>query len=185
VPHKRIELALDALAALLPACPDLRLVIAGRGWWHDELVAYADRLLLPPGTVEWAGYVDEVRQHEILGTSWLSLVPSLKEGWGLAVMEAAAHGTPSIAFRDAGGVSESVRDGETGLLVESFDEFVSSVDRLLHDHELRDRLGAAAVAHAHRYGWEATVDDWETLLTGLEDAGRSAAPRLSARRTAG
>ena len=40
--------------------------------------------------------------------------PSVKEGWGLAVMEAAAQGTPTIAYRSAGGVAESVVHGETG-----------------------------------------------------------------------
>ena len=35
------------------------------------------------------------------------LLPSVKEGWGLAVMEAAAQGTPTIAYRSAGGVAES------------------------------------------------------------------------------
>ncbi len=164
VPHKRIELALDALAELLPTYPDLRLVIAGRGWWHDELVAHAGRLGLPPASIEWAGYVDEQRKHEILGASWVSLVPSIKEGWGLGVMEAAAHGTPSVAFHGAGGVAESVRHDETGILVSSPAAFVSAVDRLLRDETLRARLGRASVSHANGYGWDATVDGWEDLL---------------------
>ena len=184
VPHKRIEFALDALAELLPSHPGLRLVIAGRGWWHDELVAHADRLGLPPGSVEWAGYVDEQRKHEILGASWVSLVPSVKEGWGLGVLEAAAHGTPSVAFHEAGGVSESIRHDETGLLVASRAEFVSAVDRLLRDETLRARLGHNSVRHAHRYGWEATVDKWEGLLGGGSSPRREETG-LSARRTAG
>ena len=184
VPHKRIELALETLAALLPAHPDLRLVIAGRGWWHDELVAHAQRLALPAASVEWAGFVDEQRKHEILGASWVSLVPSLKEGWGLGVMEAAAHGTPSVAFHGAGGVTESVRDDETGLLVSSDAEFGSAVERLLRDETLRTRLGRASVTHAHGYGWEATVDRWEDLLE-RETRSRRAGAEVSERRTAG
>jgi glycosyltransferase involved in cell wall biosynthesis len=184
VPHKRIEFALDALAELLPSHPDLRLVIAGRGWWHDELVAHAERLGLPPSSVEWAGYVDEQRKHEILGASWVSLVPSLKEGWGLGVMEAAAHGTPSIAFQGAGGVAESVRDDETGLLVSSAADFVRAVDRLLRDENLRARLGRSSVMHAQGYGWDATVDRWEALLDGVPAARRDGAV-VSERRTAG
>jgi glycosyltransferase involved in cell wall biosynthesis len=184
VPHKRIELALDALAELLPSHPGLRLVIAGRGWWHDELVAHAERLGLPPSCVEWAGYVDEQRKHEILGASWVSLVPSMKEGWGLGVMEAAVHGTPSVAFQGAGGVAESVRDDETGLLVSSQADFVRAVDRLLRDETLRARLGRAAVTHAQGYGWAATVDRWEDLLNGIP-AARPDGAEVSERRTAG
>jgi glycosyltransferase involved in cell wall biosynthesis len=184
VPHKRIELALDALAELLPSHPDLRLVIAGRGWWHDELVAHAERLGLPPSSVEWAGYVDEQRKHEILGASWVSLVPSMKEGWGLGVMEAAVHGTPSVAFQGAGGVAESVRDDETGLLVSSQADFVRAVDRLLRDETLRARLGRASITHAQGYGWKATVDRWEDLLAGVP-AARHDGAEVSERRTAG
>jgi glycosyltransferase involved in cell wall biosynthesis len=128
--------------------------------------------------------VDEQRKHEILGASWVSLVPSLKEGWGLGVMEAAAHGTPSVAFHAAGGVSESIRDGETGLLVSSPADLVAAVDLLLRDEPLRARLGSASVRHAHHYGWDATVDRWEDLLDGVPAARRDGA-EVSERRTAG
>ncbi len=43
-------------------------------------------------------------------------LPSVKEGWGLVVVEAGLHQTPTVAFRAAGGVQESLQDGETGLL---------------------------------------------------------------------
>ena len=45
-------------------------------------------------------------------------MPSLKEGWGLVVVEAGVHGTPTVAFRTAGGPADSIVDGETGLLVD-------------------------------------------------------------------
>ena len=47
----------------------------------------------------------------------LAVMPSVKEGWGLSLLEAALHETPAVAFRFAGGPRDSVRDGETGLLV--------------------------------------------------------------------
>ncbi len=36
-------------------------------------------------------------------------MPSLKEGWGLVVVEAGVHGTPTVAFRGAGGPADSIR----------------------------------------------------------------------------
>ena len=48
----------------------------------------------------------------------------MKEGWGLAIIEAAAHGVPSVAFREASGTTESIIDGTTGLLVEDEADFV-------------------------------------------------------------
>ena len=55
------------------------------------------------------------RKHEILAASWVLALPSLKEGWGLVVGEAAAHRVPTLAYRSAGGTTESVSDGITGL----------------------------------------------------------------------
>ena len=45
-------------------------------------------------------------------------LPSLKEGWGLVVGEAGMHGTPTVAYRCAGGTRESIEDGVSGLLVD-------------------------------------------------------------------
>ena len=163
VPHKRIEMALRATARLRDAHPGLHLDVVGHGWWHDQLVAAA-RELDVLDSVTFTGFVDEQAKNRLLGAAWVSLVPSLKEGWGLTVMEAAVHGTPSVAFRSAGGVAESVVDGVTGLLADDEEGFVRSVDLLLADGQLRERLGRAARERAMEFTWDATVCDWEATL---------------------
>ena len=55
--------------------------------------------------------------------------PSLKEGWGLVVGEAALAGTPTVAYASAGGTRESVQDGESGLLVDDRAGFVDALRR--------------------------------------------------------
>ena len=60
------------------------------------------------------GHVSEVRKQEIYEESWLMALPSVKEGWGLVVGEAAAHGTPTVAYASAGGTRESIVDGVSG-----------------------------------------------------------------------
>ncbi len=165
VPHKRVEIALETLARLLPELPGLELVIAGRGWWEPELRAVAERLGVT-GSVRFAGYVTDEERHRLLGRSWVSLVPSLKEGWGLAVIEAAAHGTPSVAFRGAGGVAESIVCGSTGLLAVQDDgaDFAFQVRQLLLNAELRTRLGAAAVEYAAGFTWQETAERFGAVL---------------------
>src|SRR5262249_28936968 len=128
VPHKRVEYALHALAAL----PDARLIVAGRGWWEQRLREYAAALGVQDRT-DFAGYVTEELKHELLACGWVALVPSLKEGWGLTIMEAGARGTPAVAFRNAGGVRDALRDGETGLLADDLDDFVAKTRWLLTD----------------------------------------------------
>ncbi|GIF22804.1 glycosyltransferase involved in cell wall biosynthesis [Actinoplanes tereljensis] len=159
MPHKRVEHALDALAAL----PEARLVIAGRGYWEPRLREYAARLGVADRT-DFAGYVSEQRKHELLSLGWVVLVPSLKEGWGLTIMEAAAHGTPAVAFRSAGGVCDAIRDGETGLLADDPGDFVAKIRWLLTDEKTRHQMGTAARAYAESFTWAAAGERMAALV---------------------
>lgn len=179
VPHKRFDLLLRAWRRVQPVTGG-RLLVAGEGPVRPELEELAG-----PG-VELLGWIDEAEKERLLGESWLFLQPSRLEGWGLVVMEAAAHGTPTLGFW-APGTRDSVVDGETGLLVESEDELVQEWIRLAGDAELRAKLGAAARQRAEEYSWNRSVDLFEgfareaidgprafrrsTLLAGPADAG--------------
>ena len=61
------------------------------------------------------GYVDHERKTELYGRAWVNMTASQSEGWSLAVIEAAMCATPTVALA-VGGLTESVVDGETGLL---------------------------------------------------------------------
>jgi glycosyltransferase involved in cell wall biosynthesis len=163
VPHKRVEVALRTLAELRAHWPALRLTVAGQGYWEDELRAEAERLGVADA-VHFTGHVDDVTKHRLLAEAWLHLMPSVKEGWGLVVVEAAAHGTPTVAFRSAGGPRESVRHRETGLLVEDEAGFVEAVRRLLADDGLRAGMGQAARAHAASFSWAAAARAFEAEI---------------------
>ena len=173
VPHKRVEYALHALAALAAELPDLRLVVAGQGWWESRLREHAETLGVA-GRTDFAGYVSERRKHELLAAGWVALIPSLKEGWGLTIVEAGARGTPAVAFRAAGGVRDAIRDGDTGLLAEDLDDFVAKTRRLLTDDRARRRMGAAARAYASGFTWAAAGKQ----LAGLVDEVLGAGQRL-------
>jgi len=163
VPHKQVEHALEALARLLPRFPGLRLRVVGDGWWSDELQAVAARLGVVDH-VDFVGFVEEDDKHRHLSQSWVMVLPSLKEGWGLVVMEAAGYGVPTVAYRSAGGVRESIEDGTTGLLVDDLDGLVDAVAGLLADHDARHRLGAAAAARAASFGWDETARRFAEVL---------------------
>ncbi len=167
VPHKRVEIAMDAIAALVDDVPGLTLHVVGHGWWERRLRQHAERLELGPA-VTFHGFVDERTKHELLAQAWVLAMPSLKEGWGLAVVEAAQHGTPAVAFEDAGGLSDSIENGRTGLLVRSPEEFTQAVRELVTRPARRAELGTAAEAASHRYSWSATVDGVAAALGVLE-----------------
>jgi glycosyltransferase involved in cell wall biosynthesis len=159
VPHKRVELAVRAVAGLRHQLPGLQLLVAGSGWWHDEIARCA-RDCGVEDRVTMLGHVDEAAKHDLLATAWVLAVPSVKEGWGLVVAEAAGHQTPAIGFRSAGGLTESIIDGRTGVLVDDEAEFTSELGRLLVDPALRQRLGRAARHQAGRFTWEQAQQDF-------------------------
>ncbi|MGC5247179.1 glycosyltransferase family 4 protein [Gordonia sp. DT219] len=155
VPHKQVEHALTVVADLRRTGVDVALDVIGDGWWSDELRTAATERGVDEA-VTFHGHVDEVTKHEILARARVHLMPSRKEGWGLAVMEAAQHGVPTIGYRSSAGLAESIDDGQTGLLVDSIDEFTSAARKLVEDSDESRRLGEAAQAKSRHYSWSVT-----------------------------
>ena len=177
VPHKRIEHAVEVAAALQQEFPGLHLDVIGDGWWRTELEKDVARLGAA-GVVTFHGRVDEPSRDRLLAQAWVMLLPSVKEGWGLAVMEAAAHATPTIAYREAGGVTESVVDGETGRLVDDLAGLEQATRDLLRNPWTRQRLGERARERAHTFDWESTTDVVESVLlaAGAQQHGQARSP---------
>ena len=166
VPHKRVELAVDVLARVRQTLPDAELRIIGDGWWRERVEQHVTEAGMADA-VHFLGYVDEVTKHRELSRAWVALAPSAKEGWGLNVVEAASHGVPTIAQHGAGGLSESIVDGRTGILVDDVDGMVEHAVRLLDDAAAREALGARARDHAALHTWESAVVAWDALLTSV------------------
>lgn len=172
VPHKQIEDALDAVARLRPEIPDLRLDVLGGGWWAQRLVDHADRLGISDA-VTFHGHVDDATKHAVLQGSWVQLLPSRKEGWGLAVIEAAQHAVPTIGYRHSGGLSDSIVDGVTGLLADDYQDLVDRLDRVLSDEVLREQLGAKAQARSGEFSWKQSADAMRVVLDSVHAGDRA------------
>ena len=166
VPHKQIEDALDAIAELRPRIPNLHLDVLGGGWWDQRLVEHA-QLLGISDAVTFHGHVDDVTKHAVLQQSWVHVLPSRKEGWGLAVIEAAQHSVPTIGYRSSGGLTDSIVDGVTGLLVDNHDELVDGLERLLSDQVLREQLGAKAQVRSGEFSWQQSTHAMRTVLESV------------------
>jgi glycosyltransferase involved in cell wall biosynthesis len=168
VPHKQIEDVLDAVAELLPRIPELRLDVVGGGWWDERLVAHAARLGITDA-VTFHGHVDDRTKHQVLQRCWVHVLPSRKEGWALAVTEAAQHAVPTIGYRSSGGLTDSIVDGVTGLLVDDHGELVSRLDHLLSDDVLREQLGTKAQIRSGEFSWPQSAEAMRTVLESVLD----------------
>ncbi|RUP01007.1 MAG: glycosyltransferase family 1 protein [Mycobacterium sp.] len=170
VPHKQIEDALDAVAVLRARIPGLHLDVVGGGWWRERLVEHVHHLGIADA-VTFHGHVDDVTKHHVLQSSWVQLLPSRKEGWGLAVVEAGQHAVPTIGYRSSGGLSDSIIDGVTGVLVDNRAELVDRLEQLLSDDVLREQLGAKAQVRSAEFSWRQSAEALRSVLVAVQ-AGR-------------
>lgn len=162
VPHKQIEHAMDVVAAL-SATHDVVLDVIGSGWWEQQLQDYVTQLGVA-GRVFFHGQVSEDHKHALLERAAVHLMPSRKEGWGLAVIEAAQHGVPTAGYVSSAGLRDSIVDGHTGVLVADKAGLIRAAAMLIDDPASRARLGAAAQARAAQFSWEETGAQFEQLL---------------------
>jgi glycosyltransferase involved in cell wall biosynthesis len=156
--YKGVDVAIEALVLARRSRPDLRLVIAGSGADRPRLEALARQRGVAEA-VAFAGFVTDAEKIRLLRTTWANIFPSPKEGWGITIMEAAACGTPSIAS-DSPGLRDSVRHGETGILVPHGDPgaLARQLVAFAADRALVERLGRAARRHAETHTWEVAAE---------------------------
>jgi len=162
--YKRVDLLLKAVARLRDQGVQVRLLVGGKGDHRPALERAAARLG-GADRIRFLGFVPEAEKLELMRRSWVNLLTSPKEGWGIVNLEAAACGTPTVAS-DAPGLRDSVQDGVTGFLVPhgDVDALASGIRRILEDADLRERLSRGALDFARGFSWDASARALEGLL---------------------
>ncbi len=166
-PLKAPDVLLRAAAEMVGLDPSLRerLVVAVVGGPSgsgldapDSLVKLAAQL----GIADLTRFLPPMPQRAL--ADWYRaatavVVPSHSESFGLVAVEAQACGSPVVAAA-VGGLRTAVRDGVSGVLVDSRDpaRYADVLRRLVDAPRWRRRLAAGAVAHAETFGWSATAD---------------------------
>jgi glycosyltransferase involved in cell wall biosynthesis len=141
-PKKGLSVLLRAMDELKRrhGVPPCRLIIIGDGPARGELESLCSQLGLSP----WVVFVGTRRDiPQVLQLIDIFVLPSLYEGFGIAILEAMAVGKPVVATR-VGGIPEFVIPGETGLLIEpgNADVLADAVESLLRDSDQAMRMGA-------------------------------------------
>jgi glycosyltransferase involved in cell wall biosynthesis len=87
-------------------------------------------------------------------------MPSVREGWGIVVVEANSVGTPAVGY-DVGGIRDSIRDGRTGLLATSGDPLALATQAisLVTDERRYEAMRSAAMDWAEGFSWERTAEE--------------------------
>ncbi len=183
-PIKGQDLAVDALAALAPEYPRLRLVLVGNGSfsgssaglglskgarWRAHLEERVRAAHLESRVV-FTGHVGQDDLDSLYERCRFTLLPSVREGFGLVAVESWIHGKPAIVTRSAG-IAELVEDGKNGLLFDPGEPatLARAMRRLLDDRtgRLRARLARAGRRTALRCSIGEAVRGERALLRRL------------------
>jgi D-inositol-3-phosphate glycosyltransferase len=166
-PLKAPDVLLRAVPPLLERAPELRgrlqvMVVggpSGTGLDRPEALQKLASSLGIADLVRFEPPAPPERLADHYRAADVTVVPSHSESFGLVALESQACGTPVVAAA-VGGLPTAVRDGVSGLLVDSRDpaDFAAALDRLVTSPRLRARLSAGAREHAERFSWGRTAE---------------------------
>lgn len=167
VPVKNVGMQIEALAEVVKMHPEVELWIAGDGEESNTLKAASEKLGIKE-RIKFLGWQNDLEKFYNQADAFV--LTSNSEGWGMAVVEAAAHGLP-IIMTDVGLAGEVIKNGENGLVVPVGDtgSLIQAMRRSVEDEALRRRLGIAAQAAVERLPDEAQTlalyrKSWENAV---------------------
>ncbi len=174
VPRKGQDMLIRALPRIQRHAPGAALVLVGGGPYGNTLRTLAARVGVAEDVVFTGGVAaEELAAHHCLGDVFAMPCRTRGagldvEGLGIVYLEASASGLPVVAGR-SGGAPETVRDGETGTVVDGtrVEEIADAVGTLLADPERAARMGAAGRAWvSEHWRWDRLSQRLEHLLEG-------------------
>lgn len=142
-PRKNHDLLIRAFDRLAASHPDLSVCFVGKaGWLTEDLQARLRGHPMAGGRLRWLDDVDDTMLRALYHHAFLAVQPAFYEGYGAPVIEALAHGVPTLAS-DGGALPEA-----GGSYAEFFDphdveSLVALVERHLNDPEHHQAARAA------------------------------------------
>lgn len=171
---KRPDLCVEAMRIVVKAYPDAKLAIVGYGPMEKRL----------DGMISSYGLTDNVflvnkdhlyfdknprdRKVTLMQEAWALILPSVKEGWGLVVTEAAACGTPAIVT-NVTGLMDSVVRNKTGIILQlpiTAQSLARAITSLISRPDQLLLLSKQAQAEARAYTWDRSYKEFLKVLEG-------------------
>ena len=155
---------------------DVQLVVVGDG----PLRPLVERMVPADlrDDVVFAGRVNRLRAR-YLASAEILCTPCSLASFGMVLLEGMSAGLPVVASR-LPGFELVMRDGVDGMMVDRADDeagFAAALDRLLDDHALRKRMGAAGRQRAvSTFSWPVVGDSLDALYDELVEHRRPLGP---------
>ena len=159
---KKVKLpnhAIEAFKIAKTEIPNLRLWMVGDGYLRPRLERKTSN------GVEFFGHVPEKRKQELMRRAHILVVPAVREGWGIVVIEANAMGTPAIGY-DVPGLRDSIKNGKTGFLLrqQNSEGLADAVIKILKNNELRKTLGKGALEWSRKFSWDRSAKEFLKII---------------------
>ena len=146
---------------LLKRVDGIRLFIIGSGPEEENMKKLTNELNMKDSVV-FIGRISNEELSKIVASSWLNIHTSVTEGWGLSILEAAATGTPTVAY-EVPGVSDVIENGLNGLKIKDGDRdaLTKAAFSILSDPE---KWWSSSIEVAKKYSWDKTASLWEDMM---------------------
>ncbi|MDO8659071.1 MAG: glycosyltransferase family 4 protein [Candidatus Parcubacteria bacterium] len=172
VKNKRPDLVVMSLKVVVKKYPLAHLYLVGYGEEEKNLQSLIDSLGLDRNisivNKNNSFFAKDKRDMKVtlMQAAWAILVPSVKEGWGMVVTEAASCGTPAIVS-NVTGLRDSVLHNKTGIILSGNptpQELGNAMLVIIKDVEFRNRLGKGAILWSKKFSWENSYETFKKLL---------------------
>jgi len=175
VRYKGIQNSLRAFREVLVTCPQATFQIAGVGPYEQTLRNVTKSLEIDR-KVEFLGRVSQDEKFDLLSKSRVAVFPSIRDGFGISVIEANSVGTPVVAW-DVPGPQDSIINGITGLLTPFPNEhiFARNLRTLLTEDEIWEQLSNNAWKMSGEFSWDRAASTFGNVIDSTAKTARTGA----------
>lgn len=165
---KGIEDALIVFRNLYENIKNIQFWVVGKG--EDHFLTHLKKqakLLGIEKVTKFFGFVSEKEKYSLLSKAHILINPSVREGWGLVVLEAAAMGTPTVGYNVAG-LKDSILNDITGVLCDpNPNACAEAVLSLANDGEKYQKLQQNCIKWSKKFNWEKSSEESLKLIEKL------------------
>lgn len=162
---KGIEDALLAFSLIYRVSKDTQFWVVGKGEsYYLEYLKRKVKLLGIEKVTKFFGFVSEIEKYNLLSKAYILINPSIREGWGFVVIEAASVGIPTVGY-NVPGLRDSVVNQKTGLLCNPNPKSLADkVEYLLGNNQFYDFLSRNCLNWSKKFSWKTSVQASNSLI---------------------
>lgn len=164
-PDKGYSRLLEIFSEVHRIHPEWRLRIIGDGPIKDSLIRIAKEFNIS-SSVDFLGFMSNYETRMEMRKSSIYAMTSLREGFGIVIIEAMEAGLPVLSFDGSIGPRSIIQHGENGFIVKDDDIslYVKYLEKLIKDEGLRTQMSVAAIKRSQNYFMDRVIGKWINLF---------------------